>query len=147
MVSDSVFKALNAGHRVVLRLSGGRLGWYFPLYRMSVVELTTIGRKSGQPRTTMLTTPYDEGGEIVLVASAGGNDQHPAWYLNILSNPDVTVTTRHEKTRPMRAEPASPEERARLWPTITRDHANYAGYQRKTQREIPLVILRPTGLA
>ncbi|MBV8464265.1 MAG: nitroreductase family deazaflavin-dependent oxidoreductase [Acidimicrobiales bacterium] len=145
MVSESVFRTLNSAHRAVLRLSGGRLGWYFPIYRMSVVELTTTGRKSGQPRTTMLTVPHREGEDIVVVASAGGNDRHPAWYHNIQSNPEVTVVTGREAPRPMRAETATPEERARLWPIITREHANYAGYQRKTSREIPLVILRPRG--
>lgn len=143
MPSDLAFKLMNGMHRIVLRSTGGRLGWSG--YGMPVVELTTTGRKSGKPRKTMLTTPYQEGSTVVIVASAGGNDRHPAWYLNILSNPDVTVAIGGEPAQRMRAETASPEERARLWPIITRHHRNYAGYQRRTQREIPVVLLRPAG--
>lgn len=143
MPSDLTFKVMNLTHRLVLRATGGRLGWSMPGYRMPVVELTTTGRKSGQPRTTMLTSPYQEGDSIVLVASAGGNDHHPAWYLNITANPEVTVTLGGKPARRMKAETAGPEERARLWPLITKDHANYAGYQRRTPREIPVVVLRP----
>jgi len=91
----------------------------------------------------MLSSPYQEGASIVLVASAGGNDRHPAWYLNITRNPEVTAAFAGKPAQRMRAEIAGPEERARLWPMITRDHPNYAGYQRRTEREIPVVVLRP----
>jgi deazaflavin-dependent oxidoreductase (nitroreductase family) len=140
MPSDAFLKGMNAFHRGLLNLSGGRLGWTGS--RMPVVELTTTGRKSGQPRTVMLTSPVQEGATIVVVASRGGDDQHPAWFLNLRDNPDVEVTTR-EGTRRMRARVAEPEERARLWPLVTADHKNYAGYQTKTKREIPLVLLEP----
>ena len=110
-----------------------------------MVQLTTIGRKSGQPRTTMLASPYQEGSTVVIVASAGGNDHHPTWYLNILNNPDVTVAVGGKRAEKMKAVTATPEERARLWPLITKDHRNYAGYQRKTEREIPLILLTPSG--
>ena len=136
---------MNSLHRLVLKASGGRLGWSMPIYKMPVVELTTTGRKSGLPRTTMLTSPYQEGSMVVVVASAGGNDRHPAWYLNIEHNPDVRVAMGGRPAQPMRADIATPEERARLWPIVTRDHANYAGYQKKTDREIPLVLLRPVA--
>jgi deazaflavin-dependent oxidoreductase (nitroreductase family) len=141
--SDLAFRLMNQTHRMLLRATGGRVGWYAPGYRMPVVQLTTTGRKSGQPRTTMLTSPYQEGSMLVLVASAGGNDRHPAWYLNVLSNPEVTVVLGGKPARRMRADTAGPEERARLWPIITRDHSNYAGYQKRTTREIPVVVLRP----
>jgi len=143
--SELSFRVLNQVHRTIIRLTGGRLGWSAPGYGMPVVELTTTGRKTGEPRTTMLTSPLRQEDEIVLVASAGGSDRHPAWYLNLLADPEVTVTTREKRAQRMRAEPASEEERARLWPIIVRDHPNYAGYQRKTRREIPLVVLRPLG--
>ncbi len=143
MPSEQAFKILNHVHRAFVRATGGRLGWYVPGYRMPVIELTTVGRKSGEPRTTMLTLPRQEGSTMVVVASAGGNDRHPDWYLNILDNPDVTVTTSDQTNRRMRATVASPAERERLWPVIVRDHSNYAGYQRKTEREIPLVLLTP----
>jgi deazaflavin-dependent oxidoreductase (nitroreductase family) len=110
---------------------------------MPVIELTTTGRRSGLPRATMLTSPYQEGSTIVIVASRGGDDHHPAWYLNLKDHPEVTVSVGGKPPQRMQAEIAKPEDRARLWPLITADHTNYAGYQRKTKREIPLVLLRP----
>ena len=109
-----------------------------------MIELTTTGRRSGQSRTTMLTSPHQEGSTIVIVASRGGDDHHPAWFLNLREQPEVTVSVRGKPAQRMRAEIADSDERARLWPLITTSHRNYAGYQRKTNREIPLVLLRPT---
>ena len=140
MPSDTFLKGMNAFHRGLLKLSGGRLGWVGA--NMPVIELTTTGRKSGQPRSVMLTSPLQEGDTIVVVASRGGDDTHPAWFLNLRDNPDVEVKTK-DGTRRMRARVASPEERARMWPLVTADHKNYAGYQTKTEREIPLVLLEP----
>jgi deazaflavin-dependent oxidoreductase (nitroreductase family) len=140
MPSDLMLKAMNTFHRGLLKVSGGRLGW--DLGHMPVVELTTTGRKSGQPRTVMLTSPVQEGSTIVVVASRGGDDQHPAWFLNLRDNPDVEVTLKGKKQR-MRARVASAEERARLWPQVTEKYKGYAGYQTKTTREIPLVLLEP----
>ena len=145
MPSDVVFRLMNRTHKIVLQVSGGRLGWFIPGYRMPAIQLTTIGRKTGQPRTTMLTSPYQDGATIVLVASAGGNDQHPAWYLNLVSNPDVTVSFQGKPAQRMQAVTANAEERGRLWPIITQEHPHYAGYQRKTNREIPLVLLTPAS--
>jgi len=132
---------MNRVHRLVLGATAGKLGW--SAYGMPVVELTTTGRRSGQPRTTMLTSPYQEGSTIVIVASRGGDDHHPAWYLNLRDKPEVSVAMGGKPAKQMRAEIADPDERARLWPLVTADHKNYAGYQRKTNREIPLVLLRP----
>lgn len=141
MPSDLALKTMNAFHRAVLTLSFGRLGW--DAGGMPVVELTTVGRKSGQPRSVMLTSPYQEGGTYAVVASRGGDDQHPAWFLNLRDHPDVEVKVGRSPKRPMRARIADADERARLWPLITDAHANYAGYQRKTDREIPVVLLEP----
>ena len=143
MPSDLALKAMNRVHRLVLGATGGKLGW--TASGMPVLELTTTGRHSGQPRATMLTSPYQEGSTIVVIASRGGDDRHPAWYLNLRDNPEVTVSVEGKPAQPMRAETADPETRARLWPLITADHHNYAGYQRKTNREIPVVLLHPTG--
>lgn len=93
----------------------------------------------------MLTSPYQEGDHTYVVASRGGDDQNPAWFLNLTDNPVVTVSIQGGPARSMRAEVADAEERARVWPVITSKHANYAGYQKRTQREIPLVILTPEG--
>ena len=141
MPSDLGLKAMNTVHRTVLKISGGRLGWQAA--RMPVIELTTTGRKSGAEHTVMLTSPIQEGSALVVVASRGGDDAHPAWFLNLRSNPRVEVSLQGRPKTPMRARVANPEERAELWPRITADHKNYAGYQTKTAREIPLVILEP----
>jgi deazaflavin-dependent oxidoreductase (nitroreductase family) len=141
--SDSLFKAMNGVHRGVLKVTGGRVGWKG--YGMPVLELTTIGRKSGQEHTVMLTSPLREGSTIVLVASRGGDPAHPAWFLNLRDNPNVDVTMQGRPKAAMRARVATADERARLWPRVIADHKNYAGYQKKTTREIPLVLLEPVS--
>ena len=141
MPSDLVLKTMNAIHRSVLALSGGRLGW--EAADMPVLELTTTGRKSGKARSVMLTSPVQEGPTIVVVASRGGDDQHPAWFLNLRDQPSVQVAFKGGPRKPMRASIASPEQRARLWPKVITDHKNYGQYQTKTDREIPLVLLDP----
>jgi deazaflavin-dependent oxidoreductase (nitroreductase family) len=141
MPSDFTLKTANALHRAVVKLTFGRIGWQAG--PMPVVELTTIGRKSGQPRSVMLTSPVQEGETWVVVASRGGDDQHPAWYLNLRDHPEVEVSLQGKAKRAMRARIATPEERVRLWPQVTTIHKGYAGYQEKTDREIPLVLLEP----
>jgi len=141
MPSDFALKAMNAVHRSLLKISGERLGWN--VSNMPVLELTTTGRKSGQPRSVMLTSPVQEGTTLVVVASRGGDDKPPAWLLNLQDNPDVEVALKGKAKQRMRARIATPEERSRLWPRVTADHKNYAGYQTRTTREIPLVLLEP----
>jgi len=108
---------------------------------MPVLELTTIGRRSGQPQTVMLTSPVQQGEAIVVVASRGGADHHPAWFLNLRDHPDVQVAFAGKPKRPMQARVATPQERAALWPRVTAAYKGYADYQTKTDREIPLVLL------
>jgi len=139
MSSDFAMKTMNAIHRGLLKISGGKAGWR--VSDMPVLELTTIGRKSGQPRSVMLTSPIQEGSTLVVVASRGGDDNHPAWFLNLRANPQVEVAYQGKPARPMRARVADADERGRLWPLVVADHKNYAGYQTKTKREIPLVLL------
>ena len=138
MPSDGMLKFMNTAHRVLLKGSFGKFGW--TAARMPVLELTTIGRKSGQKRAVMLTSPLQEGDTYVIVASRGGDDIHPAWFLNLRDNPNVDVMMRGT-TKAMNARAATSEERARMWPIIAEKYKNYAGYQTKTQREIPLVLL------
>jgi deazaflavin-dependent oxidoreductase (nitroreductase family) len=105
--------------------------------------LTTTGRKSGEKRVNPLI--YDlHRGDYVVVASKGGSDQHPAWYLNIESNPEVEVQVWGDRFN-ARARTATPEERAEIWPKMTREWPAYDDYQRKTDREIPVVILEREG--
>jgi deazaflavin-dependent oxidoreductase (nitroreductase family) len=143
MPSDVGFKAMNAIHRLVLKVSGGRAGW--TAMEMPVLELTTKGRKSGQPRSVMLTSPLREGSALVVVASRGGDDRSPAWFHNLQANPDVEVRLQGKPRRRMRARVATAAERERLWPLVIADHKNYADYQTKTAREIPLVLLEPVS--
>lgn len=143
MPSDRSLKLMNQVHRAALGLSGGRLGW--KAAGMPVVELTTTGRHSGLPRTTLLTSPLQQGDAVVVVASRGGDDRHPAWFLNLQADPAVTARVGGAPPRTMRAEVADADTRSRLWPEIASTHRNYAGYQRKTSREIPLVLLHPAG--
>jgi len=141
MPSDLTLKTMNALHRVVMKLSFGKIGWQAG--PMPVVELTTTGRKSGEPRTVLLTSPVQEGDVWVLVASRGGDDHHPAWFLNLRDDPNVEVRRGGKPRERMRARIATPDERTRLWPQVTATYKGYAGYQTKTDREIPLVLLEP----
>ncbi len=137
---DVISKTVTSFHRVVFDLSKGKvLG---KAAGMPVLKLTTIGRKSGQPRATMLTSPLIEGDNVILVASNGGDDRNPMWYSNILANSDVDVVM-NGTTRAMHSRIAENGERTRLWEALTAKHANYAGYQRKTSRQIPVVVLEP----
>jgi deazaflavin-dependent oxidoreductase (nitroreductase family) len=88
----------------------------------------------------MLTSPIQIGETWVIVASKGGDDDHPAWFLNLQANPTVEVDIRGKKTT-RTARIATSEERTTLWPEITAKYSNYGGYQNKTDREIPLVFL------
>ena len=98
--------------------------------------------KSGKRRTTMLTSPVQDGDRMVLVASNGGDDRHTKWYLNLRDDPNVEITM-DGRTRPMRARVASADEKAELWPRVVAAHRGYAQYQTRTNRDIPLVILEP----
>lgn len=134
------FKFMNAAHRTILKVSGGRVLGKVGV--MPVITLTTTGRKTGQARETILTSPIAENGSYVIVASKGGADHHPAWYLNLVANPSVTVTTGGQ-THKMTARVASTQEKAELWPRIVKSYKGYAGYQTKTDRDIPVVICEP----
>lgn len=136
-ITRAQMKTLNLAHRIVLGASGGRLGSV--IGSMPAVELHTIGRSSGQRRSTMLTAPLHGDGRYVLVASMGGADRNPQWYLNLVANPNVELSV-NGHTLAMRARTATPEEKAELWPQIVAVGPSYAGYQRKTKRDIPVVI-------
>jgi len=139
MLSDMALKAMNAAHRLVLGVSGGRVGWNAS--RMPVVELTTVGRKSGRRHTVMLTSPLQVGTSYAIVASRGGDDRSPAWFLNLEATPEVEVAIQGGPVHKRRARVADAGQRAELWPRIVADHANYGGYQKRTSREIPVVLL------
>jgi deazaflavin-dependent oxidoreductase (nitroreductase family) len=101
--------------------------------------LHTKGRKSGETRKAPLI--YGEhDGDYLVVASKGGADEPPAWYVNLKADPDVTIQVRGEKL-PVRARDASDAEKAELWPIMTAEWPDYDEYQKKTDRPIPIVVL------
>jgi deazaflavin-dependent oxidoreductase (nitroreductase family) len=132
-----MMRAAGSLHRGLYRLSSGRLGR--ALGPKQILLLTTTGRKSGKARTWPLTY-FRDGDRLLLAASAGGEPKHPAWYLNLRNNPDVTIELAG-KTQRMTASTATGTERERLWGHIVASAPNYADYQKKTTREIPVVIL------
>jgi deazaflavin-dependent oxidoreductase (nitroreductase family) len=137
-VKDRIGVAVVGLHRRVYRVSGGRI--MGAVGGMPVIELTTTGAKSGKQRTTMLTVPVHYQGNRVVVASKGGTPENPAWYYNLVANPQVTVTEKGESTQ-LRARVLTPEERDELWPQIVAAYKGYGGYQEKTSRTIPVVVL------
>jgi len=90
----------------------------------------------------MLSAPILAHDRVVLVASKGGDDRHPQWYLNLVAHPEVELRIRKATFR-MRARTADPAEKSELWPTIVAAYPGYAGYQRRTERDIPVVICEP----
>jgi deazaflavin-dependent oxidoreductase (nitroreductase family) len=139
-VKDLMARGANVVHKGLVKGTGGRVGGTG--FGMPVVILTTTGRKSGKERTTMLTAPIHDDNRVVLVASYGGDDRHPAWFLNLRDNPAVELEIRGKK-RPMAARVADAEEKEALWPDVVAAYKGYAEYQTKTERDIPLVILEP----
>jgi F420H(2)-dependent quinone reductase len=132
----------------VYRKTGGRLGGKWRVMAgfrkpVPVMLLTTTGRKSGEEHTVPLLYLRD-GTDIVVVASTGGLPRHPAWFLNLKNDPDVTVQVGSEVSR-RRARVATQEERSRLWPRLVDLYADFETYQQWTAhtREIPVVILEP----
>lgn len=122
------------------KVSGGRLGGTF-LQGAPVALLTTIGRKSGEPRVSPLLYLRD-GNRVLLVASQGGRANNPMWYLNLKANPQVTVQIKKEVLR-LNARDATEAERAQYWPQLVAMYSSFEDYQSWTDRVIPIVICDP----
>jgi F420H(2)-dependent quinone reductase len=133
-----VLRRLIGVHGTVYRLSRGRIGQHIP-GAPPMLLLDHVGAKSGKRRSSPLAYLAD-GENLVLVASKGGNPRNPAWFHNLKANPDTTVQVGPER-RAVRARVADRRERKRLWPRVVELYDGYEGYQRRTDREIPLVIL------
>lgn len=138
--ADVWFRALSRIHAGVLRLTRWHVG--AGVAGMPIVELRTRGRRSGRRRVVVLSAPIVDGERVVLVASKGGDDRDPAWYRNLVAHPAVQLTM-HGVTRQMTARTADAAERAELWPRVVASYGGYAAYQRRTAREIPIVICEP----
>ena len=139
-LADLGLKTMNRLHRLVLRLSGGRV--LSSAFGMSVVDLRTVGRVSGLPRSTLLTAPVMDGARVVLVASKGGDDRDPEWFRNLMARPEAELIIDGQR-RAVSARRASADEKAELWPQVVAAYPGYAEYQRRTERDIPLVICEP----
>ncbi len=133
----SLVRFLGRMHVRIYRLTGGR--FVGRVGRAPILLLTTIGRRSGEPRTAPLLYLRD-GERLAIVASFGGHPKHPVWYLNLTANPEVNVQVGRDRFDAA-ARTATPEERERLWPLFVEMYPGYAGYQEKTTREIPIVLL------
>lgn len=126
-------------HRWVYSRTGGRIGGR--LLSMPVLLLTTIGRRSGRAHTTALTYLADSGRYIV-IGSNGGARRHPDWYLNLRAHPKATIQTGSALVE-VTARRAKDRERDRLWARVVAAYRGYAGYQHRTTRTIPVVVLEP----
>jgi deazaflavin-dependent oxidoreductase (nitroreductase family) len=135
-----VFRRVVGGHTLAYRLTGGLVGHRVPGAPPSLL-LDHVGAKSGTKRTAPLTYLRD-GENFVIVASKGGHPKNPAWFHNLRAHPDVTIQVGHRRLA-VRARVATHEERTRLWPRVLETYGGYEGYQERTDREIPLVILEP----
>lgn len=130
---------LTTAHTLAYRLSGGRLGG--TLLGMPMLLLTTRGRRTGKLRTApLLYLPVDE--DLVLVASNGGAVRSPTWYYNLLDYPEALAQVGAARGR-VRARVATPEEREARWPLLVQIYPGYTVYQSRTDRTIPLLLLRP----
>jgi deazaflavin-dependent oxidoreductase (nitroreductase family) len=136
------FRVTGRIHNALYRLTGGKVGGKFR--NAPVLLLTTTGRKSGQPRTNPLL--YTDAGDnaYMVIASKGGADQHPLWYLNLQANPLAEVTIGRE-TRQVRARDTEGDERERLWRALADLNPGYDKYAKKTSRRIPVVVLDRVG--
>jgi deazaflavin-dependent oxidoreductase (nitroreductase family) len=131
-------KVMGGIHSALYRATGGKAGG--TMLKVPILLLTTRGRKSGKERTTPLMFTRD-GDNLVLIASVGGAPKNPAWYWNLQGqDADVQIGSEHRRVH---ARDAVGEERERLWAEMVSLYPGYAEYQKKTTRQIPVVVLEP----
>ena len=137
--ANLALKLGSGAHAGMYRVTRGKL--FGRMGKSPILLLNTVGRKSGKKRTTPLLYIMD-GDDFVIIASKGGTPTHPAWYLNLISNPVVTVEVGDREVQ-VRAEEVSGAEKTRLWQRMVEMYPTYDDYQTKTEREIPLLLLHP----
>jgi deazaflavin-dependent oxidoreductase (nitroreductase family) len=136
---DGTAKRLSSIHTLAYRLTGGRVGRR--LVANDMLLLTTRGRKTGHPHTVPLLY-LNDGDNLVVIASWGGRPDNPHWYANLVAHPETTVQVRGNRWE-VTAESMPAEDREKWWPTIVKANPGYATYQARTERQIPVVRLRP----
>jgi deazaflavin-dependent oxidoreductase (nitroreductase family) len=136
-LKPNTIRRLGRVHAWLWKLCGGRLDNAFG--KLPLMMLTTTGRKTGRCRTTPVLYLQDET-SLIVVASFGGNDMHPAWYLNLEKCPDAEVIVKGEH-RKVLARKLSPEEKKIIWPRLVQLYPQFENYQQQTRREIPLMSL------
>lgn len=134
---DLAVKYFSTVHTALFRATGGRVGHRLVANNMCL--LTTKGRRSGRLHTVPLLYLEDRD-RVVVIASYGGRRHHPDWYLNLAARPEATVQILRER-RPVIARTADADERSQWWPRVVSAYSDYAVYQRRTDREIPIVFL------
>jgi F420H(2)-dependent quinone reductase len=135
-----LLRRLMGGHTAVYRATHGAIGHRLP-GAPPMLLLDHVGAKSAIRRTSPLAYGRD-GQSFVVVASKGGYPKHPAWFHNLMANPDTTVQVGSRRV-PVHARTANPREREHLWPLMVSLYPGYEGYRRRAEREIPLVVLDP----
>jgi deazaflavin-dependent oxidoreductase (nitroreductase family) len=141
MPNRMMMRMVSGTHEFWYRLTGGLIGGSFG--HLPVLLLTTTGRKTGKKRTTPLVYLLD-GDNIVIIASNGGSDHHPEWWLNLRAEPNAEVQVGGD-VKAVVAAKAQGAERERLWREVNELYHGYDEYSRMTDREIPVVVLRPVG--
>ena len=121
------------------RLTGGVIGGR--VQTLPVLLLTTTGRTSGKPRTVPVAYLRD-GSTYVIIASYAGLPRHPAWFLNLERHPEATIQVKKQQMQ-VKAETANQEKKRELWARLMEVAPGYADYQKRTSRDIPIVILHP----
>jgi deazaflavin-dependent oxidoreductase (nitroreductase family) len=137
-----IIRRLMDGHATIYRATGGLIGHHVP-GAPPMLLLDHVGAKSGTVRTTPLAY-LEDGDNLVIVASKGGHPRNPGWFHNLVANPDTVIQV-GSKRRAVHARVAEGAERERLWDEVVELYSGYRGYQERTDREIPLVVLEPRG--
>ncbi len=140
-MKDSTVKAMSSLHQGLYRITGGVIGRR--LVANDMLLLTTRGRSTGSAHTVPLLYLRDRD-RLVVVASYGGRDRHPEWYLNLLADPSVSAQIGRRRMS-LQARTATEDERKAWWPRVVAAYSDYAAYQRRTNRQIPLVMLEPAA--
>jgi len=132
-------QVMSSTHVFFYKLSGGRIGGR--MHKVPVLLLTTTGRKTGRKRTTPVLYVRD-GNRLVIVASNGGRPRNPSWWMNLMHNPIAMVQVKDVK-QTIYAQRALGSEKERLWQLMTSVYPSYDDYQKRTDRDIPVVVLMP----